>query len=368
MGKIFEKGSFSIEKFTSLDGLEKSWKNLQENSELYLTFESVMSYANTVLESNIVIYVLNESGDTASILPIRFEKTTLKEIYFLICHNFGFNLKPIGENVESDEMKSFLREVLKDLIKRRSILHFEPVTKEFSDLLKDVCGELELKTSVSKGKENLYRLTLKRTWKDFLTSLDSKFRKNLRYYERKIQEKFKIRFKKLTDLDDLETFFKLHSLSMKDRSDLSILEFKRFQDYYAKMISSFGKKGGLFNLVLNDKIVASLAYIDFGGIRYFLNIGVDPEYKTYSAGRVLIAHAIEDAINNSMAYFDFGKGDSQYKLDWGCDVIQNNKIVIWSSQLTYFLYTSTNFVYNTMKKIAIALFKINLLKSILLKR
>lgn len=368
MEKIFEKNSFSIEKFTNLDDLERSWKDLQNLSGLYLTFESVMSYVNAVVGSNIIIYVLTDSRNHVSILPIRFERNPLKEIYFLICHNFGFNLQPIGGDTESDEMKKFVKEVLRDMVKRKFILHFEPITKEFSDLLKNASDELELKISVTKGKENLYRLTLNQSWKDFLMSLDSKFRKNLRYYERKIQERFKIRFEKLTNLDDLEIFFKLHSLAMRDRSDLSILEFKRFQDYYTKMISSFGKKGGLLNLVLDDKIIASLVYIDFSGTRYFLNIGVNPEYKTYSVGRVLIAHAIEDAINNNMTYFDFGKGDSQYKLDWGCDVIQNDKVVVWSSPLTYLLYTSTNIVYNTIKKIAIALFKINLLKSILLKR
>lgn len=346
-----------IKKFDNLGDLENEWKGLQKNSELYLTFESVQSYVRNIVGKNILIYALYDERKIKSILPIRYENNAC----YLICHNFGFNLEPLGEETED-----FIKDVINNLSKEKSLIIFEPVTREFSESLKVVSDKLGLKIKIVKSREKLYRLTLPNTWKAFLDSLDSKFRKNLRYYENKIKGKYK--FENLEKQKDLEIFFRLHSLSMKDRGDLSILEFKKFQDYYTGMVSSFGKNAGLFNLLMEEKIVASLVYIDFRGIRYFLNIGVDPKYKEYSVGRILIAHTVEDAINSGLKYFDFGKGDSQYKLDWGCNIIENDRVVMWSNSFAYVIYNFKNFVYNNIKKIAIRLLKINLLKSILLKR
>ncbi|MBI2547523.1 MAG: GNAT family N-acetyltransferase [Candidatus Aenigmarchaeota archaeon] len=368
METIFEDDSFTICKYESLDDLGNEWEKLQKNASLYLSFQSVKSYVKNVVGKNILIFVLKtDEGVIKSILPFRYSDFGLNRLYHLICYNFGFDLEPVGD-LDENTMERFLGNVFRYIVKGRSIVLLDNVGKEFSGHLKIMSSSMNMSSKKTVSKEHLYKLILKNKWEDFLSTLGSKFRKNLKYYYKKLGDGFKIVFYKSDNSEDIKLFFKLHKSSMESKNDLSLLEFENFQKYYTDMLSAFGKNAGLFNLKLDDNVVASLMYIDLDDTRYFLNIGLLPEYKKYSVGRILISHAIEEAIKMGLKYFDFGRGDSPYKLDWGCDVYENYSVTIYSSGLYYSLFKLYSFIYDSAKRIAINLLKITFIKNIILRK
>lgn len=362
MKTIFNKNGLRID-IVELNDLKNDWEKINHPS-LYLSFKSVESYVKNVVGKNKdMIFTFNENESVKGIFPLRF--SNFNSAYF-ICYNFGFNLCPLWSGT-TENKELFLKEIFNYLSGNKFITLLEPITKKFSEEIKNSIVGSKLRFKQSKSKEHLYKLTLKNTWDEYLSLLSKKFKKNLRYYQNKISNIFKVEFENSNNETVLKTFFELHSLHMRDKGDLSILQFKKFQDYYKDLILSFGENAGVFNLKLDGKVVASLIYIDFNGTRYFLNIGIHPEYKKYSVGRILIANVIEDSIKKGLKYFDFGKGDEKYKLDWGCEILENERVIIYSNQFLYFIFILQNLLFRIIKKMVITILKINFVQKLIFR-
>ncbi|HPU25822.1 MAG TPA: GNAT family N-acetyltransferase [Phycisphaerae bacterium] len=60
---------------------------------------------------------------------------------------------------------------------------------------------------------------------------------------------------------------------------------------------------------------------DHAGVRsrrlYYYLGGFDPEYGRLSPGKLLVAHALEQAIGEGMRGFDVLRGREDYKYEWG---------------------------------------------------
>jgi CelD/BcsL family acetyltransferase involved in cellulose biosynthesis len=63
-------------------------------------------------------------------------------------------------------------------------------------------------------------------------------------------------------------------------------------------------------------ISAQYVLIDRGRAYAYIS-GFDPEWARYSLGTLLIAFAIERAIDEGCREFDFLRGREQYKYGWG---------------------------------------------------
>jgi CelD/BcsL family acetyltransferase involved in cellulose biosynthesis len=67
-----------------------------------------------------------------------------------------------------------------------------------------------------------------------------------------------------------------------------------------------------------DKVrVASCLCFDYNGQRLLYNSGFNPEHSNLSVGLLLKASCLGDSISNGLEYFDFLKGDEQYKYHLG---------------------------------------------------
>ena len=56
---------------------------------------------------------------------------------------------------------------------------------------------------------------------------------------------------------------------------------------------------------------------DYGNSRFLYNSGYDPSYSALSVGLLLKALSLKNAIDDSMKYFDFLRGDERYKYHLG---------------------------------------------------
>src|SRR6185369_16878767 len=64
----------------------------------------------------------------------------------------------------------------------------------------------------------------------------------------------------------------------------------------------------LYGLRLDARIIASLYAFHHGRCTYYYLSGFDPEFRQYSPGTILVAHAIHEAIGEGDVAFDFLRG------------------------------------------------------------
>jgi CelD/BcsL family acetyltransferase involved in cellulose biosynthesis len=77
---------------------------------------------------------------------------------------------------------------------------------------------------------------------------------------------------------------------------------------------------GWFELTLlyaDDVAIAALCSFPYGSTYAAYNAGFHPDYGHLSAGIVLFADRIREAINRRFAHFDFLRGDERYKYRFG---------------------------------------------------
>lgn len=340
----------------NLDDFSSSWKRLQSNQSLFMTFESANPYVKNYGNLGDVVLFFMERKDNKSleaIFPLRKKNHFFYKKYLFLFPKLGFNYTFLSSSLKDETKNFFFEKILIKIFSVNSIISLGPVDQQFVEDLSKYVKSTKFEIIHSDFPEHLYVLTLPRTLQELLNSFSRKFRKNLFYYQRKAVKDFTASFNDIKNLKEnkksYEEFLALHKSLIEGKGIITPFEYKPFRDYFFDMISEFGDNNGLFSLKLNDKTACLLLYVDWGDTRYFLNIGVSPNYKQYSVARLSIIHAIEDSINKGMKYFNFGQGDEDYKEDWGCQKFFNKNVTIFSKKYVNFIDSLNNKIYNTIK-------------------
>jgi len=161
-------------------------------------------------------------------------------------------------------------------------------------------------------KDSCPLLELPRTWEDYLIGLAAKSRHELR---RKMK---KVNGVSLRDVQasDIERFFKLMSLSDREKKDFLQEDVIAF---FREISMVFHKMGWLrmrAAVVSGHVIGMILAFASVGRV-YLFNMGFDPAFRDLSPGIVTIGLDIRAAIEERYDYYDFLRGDEDYKYRLG---------------------------------------------------
>jgi CelD/BcsL family acetyltransferase involved in cellulose biosynthesis len=158
-------------------------------------------------------------------------------------------------------------------------------------------------------------------WEAYLATLRSKDRHELRRKLRRAQTSARLHCRVTREADalveDLEIFFSLHRMSQQadKREFMTAGKVAFFQDL-ARTLGACG----WFELTLlyaNDVAIAALCGFPYGSTYAAYNAGFHPNYSYLSAGTVLFADRIRDAIDRRFTHFDFLRGDERYKYRFG---------------------------------------------------
>jgi CelD/BcsL family acetyltransferase involved in cellulose biosynthesis len=156
----------------------------------------------------------------------------------------------------------------------------------------------------------------------YLMSLRKKDRHELRRKVRKLEGREDSRWRLVppTDRDamheGLRIFLDLHRKSGADKA--SFMD-EQMAAFFSGTIESLLPTGWLDLAILELDGHHAAAYFSFNydGRIYLYNSGYDPRFASYSAGIALLAYRIHKAINQGLRYFDFLRGDEDYKYDFG---------------------------------------------------
>jgi len=169
------------------------------------------------------------------------------------------------------------------------------------------------------------RLTidLPETWDRYLMSLSQKERTKVRYYSRRLERVYDVRFFKCTSIeslpDSLEALFALHQKRWRMRSELGSFASAARRNFYYLVARSSLKKNRLelWILRLNGKPVAAQFGFRYRDTVYSLQEGFDPDYATYKVGYVLRSHILRELISERVRRYDFLAGQDSSKERWG---------------------------------------------------
>lgn len=148
------------------------------------------------------------------------------------------------------------------------------------------------------------------------------FRKKIRYYRRALARLGDVReeLATATNLDEqLEALFTLHAARWQQRGLPGVLADDVVQQFTRDAARRMLDAGALrmYATRVADRIVAVFYGFAFGDTVYYYLSGYDPALEKLSIGTLLVAHAVDEAVRDGAATFDFLRGAEEYKYAWG---------------------------------------------------
>ena len=177
-------------------------------------------------------------------------------------------------------------------------------------------------------------LALAADWDMMLQSFGKKTRTNIGYYDRALQKIYAVEAGAVTDESEIDAeltqLFDLHQRRWNQRWLPGVFGGKRVQAFHRDAARRLLKQGWLrlFSLRLDGVTQASLYCFAYGDRFCYYQGGFEPTLARLSLGTVLTARALQAAISEKRAIFDFLRGDEPYKAKWtGASRINSRRLV-----------------------------------------
>ena len=177
-------------------------------------------------------------------------------------------------------------------------------------------------------------LRLPDQYDDFLKSLSSNRRQQLRRMSRRILEQPGVAIRKVESEQELpetlEALFELHGKRWRAAGEEGVFAQKpRERSFYEAFAAEALKRSWLAIYVLSEDGDPKAVQLGYVYNKAFLQLqeGFDPEYSPH-VGNVLRAHAIDDCIRNGIEEYDFLGGVSEHKRRWLAEERQGMDLLI----------------------------------------
>jgi CelD/BcsL family acetyltransferase involved in cellulose biosynthesis len=187
--------------------------------------------------------------------------------------------------------------------------------------LAEACRELGLAVESSPGPSSPY-LAIDGSWEDYLAARSSRFRANLKRWERTIRRLGSVELRSCETPAELASAFQLildiERKSWKQSKGSSITSRPWEQVFYENLLRSAGARGWIrvAFLYLNDAPIAYDLGLVYGGRYASLKTSFVEELRPACPGLFLSRHVLEDLFRRGMSEFDFlGEADPA-KLFW----------------------------------------------------
>jgi CelD/BcsL family acetyltransferase involved in cellulose biosynthesis len=232
-----------------------------------------------------------------------------------VCDYLDFIVAP---GREADFCDAILDDVKVNGIKQLDLKHVRPdsVVMTYLAPLAESRGYNVLKTREDVSLE----MELPATFDEYLESLSTKQRHEVRRKLRRLNEAGDIVFKIVSDNSGLpaaiEVFFKMFVESRQDKASFLT---PAMESFFRSIVGTTGRLGllKLGVLELDGRPLAEIMCFDYAGCLYLYNSGYDPDYVSLSAGLLSKVLAIKDSIEKGKRRFDFLKGAEVYKSHLG---------------------------------------------------
>ncbi len=163
-------------------------------------------------------------------------------------------------------------------------------------------------------------------WDLVASRFESRLRKNLDRYGRKLDRDAEVVERMVTDSADLDETFdhliELHQSNRAPKGDPGVFARPGMQRFLRRAAHRFLDAGRLrmWRLEAGGELIAVIWCVRAGDSVAFYTTGYDSKWSKYGPGRRIMARAIKGAIDEGATEFDFLRGDEPYKRQWGTEL------------------------------------------------
>jgi len=180
------------------------------------------------------------------------------------------------------------------------------------------------------------------TWEQTQSHLSKRFKKNLKYYPRRLEKDYQF---EITPFDmhaniefQINEFKRLHQTRWSVNGKQGLFSNPNYESFHKRIITTCAQNGWLrlYFLRLKQKNVAAIYAYSYANKYYYYQAGFDTEYKKYSLGQILLNYLIRKAFDEGATEFDFLRGVTPYKYQWTDQHRINNTHIIGKKDLIDF--------------------------------
>jgi CelD/BcsL family acetyltransferase involved in cellulose biosynthesis len=323
-----------IRNLDQLADLRDAWNQAVENSNfdsVFVTHEWFYSWVkNFAPDKNIYIVIARDKDALLGIMPLLIEhrkhgiwtETILKSMSNMQTYKYNFI---IHRDMSEEILTTMFNHISKDLAWTSMILDFVPATAANVPLLTGINGKSFYAMRTELYMESPY-LIIEGSWDDYLKTRDKKVKKNLGYFERKLDKEGTTEITSFTNSTDIDGHItkalEIEKSSWKGDHGTAIANSQAEAGFYLDLGRSMSESGkfGLHFLSLNDNQIAfdyCLTHKDHFNV---LKTGYDPAYSKSSPGRVLRKKILRGLFEEgTYKIYDLLGAREDWKTEWTSD-------------------------------------------------
>ena len=339
-----------IKTLTELKEIETQWNNLLfESYDNHIFMRHEWAY-NWLLEFKIPefkIFLLYAADELVGIIPLKLEKNVFSFIGIPECDYLSFIIK---KGMADPVILSFLEHIVKTypecIVDLDELSSDSVIIKHYSIIKND-----KRLISIRKHHNTTFPLKLLDSFpemekKIFHTRLKKSIKRGLKKLSKEGLEPVYYKTRKIEDVDfDMEEFFRIHLLRMRDRNQQSHIENEQFKNFHKKIAKLFFQSGflNLEFLQLNGENVSCNYSFQYKNRIYCYLSGLVPEHYEHSIGNLTFKYSMIEGMKNKIKIFDFLRGAHSYKNLWGTEENKNYRVVLMKKNLKNRFYILKNF-------------------------
>jgi len=181
-------------------------------------------------------------------------------------------------------------------------------------------------------------LPLPRTWEEYLGSRSGNFRKHLRKYWRRLEERGKVEVDRLDGARitaGLAEVFGAEEASWKGERGTNLFRAPELRAFFADVIPEMSARGWIDLSVLrvDGHTAAYELCFDLAGRVFSYNGGFRAEFAELSPGTALTAAVLEAACARGRLEYDMLRGEEPYKMRWATGVRHEVQVLVPAPRL-----------------------------------
>lgn len=300
---------FSFEPLDGVQALGDEWNSLATaGRNVFATSEWLATWLRHAPPGEPVVTACrDQSGRLVAVLPLYLESARGMRILRFIGHGPGDQLGPICAVADQPTAARALDLFLDECRRRWHVFVGQQLPGE---RWHDTLGARQLRREANP----VLRFPAER-WDDFLDSLTTGLRKEIRYDTRRLARKHAVEYRLADDPSrlqaDLDVLFGLHAAQWHERSAFSG-EWEGFHREFAA--TALARDWLRFWLLEADgRVIAAKYNFRFAGVEFSYQAGRDVSWKRGSLGLVILAHAMRQAFEEGVREYRFLRGGEKYK-------------------------------------------------------
>ena len=255
-------------------------------------------------ETDLLIRKVRDGNEVIGIAPLMVKENTAYLIGGTdVCDYVDFIIAP---GIESEFFAVLLDDLKNNGIRQLDLKQVRPDSTVYSQLL-NIARDRGCQVECT-AEDVSVEMDLPATWEEYLETLNSKQRHEVKRKLRRLSESGEINYRLIDDIsvipDFMDKFFKMFTESRADKAEFLTEQREAFfRTIVAKMSEAGLLKLGI--LELDNRDMASIICFDYNNSIYLYNSGYDPEYNYLSVGLLSKVLCIQKSIEAGRRRFDF---------------------------------------------------------------